>query len=209
MSYPYGYEVTKIKSNQTINYDSFSGDILYSFTNEAEKWISPKNTSLTVQLRICMTDETAGAGVHPGTLKPIINAGSRAGPTQVSIPYINNNPVPCLFSSLACEIGNQTISMNQNVPSINTMYKTLYESQNEQNTVNSLCPINVMNVTDIDITGNKPITKLYDVYGINYANNALTTLTSWLAAGANAPLLSNHQIYALNNQRGFNRFTED
>ena len=42
MSFPYGYEVTKVKSNQTLNYDNFTGDITFSFVNEAEKWISPK-----------------------------------------------------------------------------------------------------------------------------------------------------------------------
>ena len=42
MSYPYGYEVYKVKSSQTLNYDSFGGEIMFNFTSEAEKWISPK-----------------------------------------------------------------------------------------------------------------------------------------------------------------------
>ena len=62
-----------------------------------------------------------------------------------------------------------------------------------------------MNVTDIDTTGNKPVTKLYDVYSKNYANATPGTTTEWTTLTTN---LSNHQIYALNNQRGFNRFTE-
>ena len=52
MSFPDGYEVTKVKSNQTLNYDNFTGDITFSFVNEAEKWTSPKITFMTVQLRI-------------------------------------------------------------------------------------------------------------------------------------------------------------
>ena len=70
MSYPYGYEVTKVKYNQTLNYDNFTGDISFSFTTEAEKWMS-------IQLRITMTDDLGNIG----TLKPIINIGTREAPS--------------------------------------------------------------------------------------------------------------------------------
>jgi len=99
-----------------------------------------------------MTDENGAIG----TLKPIVNIGTRAAPTTISIPFINSNPMPALFSAISCEIGTQTISMTQNAASINTLYKTLYESANEQSSVNSLCPINPLKIVDVDVVSNKP-----------------------------------------------------
>ena len=55
---PCSYEVTKVKSNQTLSYDNFNGEIIFAFVNEAENWISHTNTFLTVQLRVAMTDES-------------------------------------------------------------------------------------------------------------------------------------------------------
>ena len=200
MSYPFGYEVTKVKSNQTLNYDNFTGDISFSFTPEAEKWISPKNTFITIQLRITMTDDLGNIG----TLKPIINIGTRAAPTVVSIPFINSNPVPALFSAISCEIGNQLISMTQNVASVNTLYKTLYESANEQSSVNSLCPINPLKIVDVDVVSNKPGAAILTDYYVANSNNATVPTTNpWPAL-----TLSGHQIYAIKNQLGFNRFNE-
>ena len=146
MSYPYGYEITKVRSSQTFSYGGFNGDLTFTFTPEAEKWISPKNSFITVQLRITMTDESATGNTYISTLKPIITGGTRAAATAVGIPYINNNPIPCLFKAISCKIGNQLISMNQNIASVNTLYKTLYESSNEENSVNSLCPIHLPNL---------------------------------------------------------------
>ena len=105
-----------------------------------------------------MTDEKAPASNNVSTLKPIITGGAaRNVATLVGIPYINNNPIPCLFKAISCEIGNQLISMNQNIASVNTIHKTLYESSNEENSVNSLCPIHLPNLTDADVQLNKPV----------------------------------------------------
>jgi hypothetical protein len=91
---PWGYSLSRVKSNQTINYDSFNGDIEFNIANDdAEEWISTKNSFMTVKLRIVQTNELGANGL----LQPIINTGTRVAPTAVSIPYINNNPVANLF----------------------------------------------------------------------------------------------------------------
>ena len=94
--------------------------------------------------------------------------------------------------------------MTQNVASVNTLYKTLYESANEQSSVNSLCPINQLKITDVDVVSNKPGAAILTDYYVANSNNATVPTTNpWPAL-----TLSGHQIYAIKNQLGFNRFNE-
>ena len=56
---PWGYSICRVKSNQTVNYDSFNGDIEFNIqNNEAQEWISTKNSFIAVTLRVVQTDET-------------------------------------------------------------------------------------------------------------------------------------------------------
>ena len=150
---PWGFDYYRVKSNSSVNYDSFNGDIEFKMnSSESEKWMSGKNCYTSIRLRVCQTDETGVVG----RLAPIVNTGvSKAGATLVSIPYIAPNPGACLFSSVSCDIGGQTISLNQNIAQVNTIYRMLYESESEQKTVNSTNPIKLMSLQDADITANK------------------------------------------------------
>ena len=146
--------------------------------SESERWISQKNCYSSIRLRVVQTDETGTVG----RLSPIVNTGiSKAAATLVSIPFINPNAGACMFSSVSCDIGGQTISLNQNICQVNTIYRELYESENEQRSVNSTNPINVMTLKDTDTTANKSAT-LTD-YFTGYPN----TLTNF----------SNRKLYAL------------
>ena len=134
-----------------------------------------------------------------------INIDSRDIPTCLSIPFINFNYTPALFSAISCEIGTQTTSMTQNVSSITTLYKTFYESANEQSSVNSLCLINPMKINNVDGVYNKPATAIWtDYYGANSNNSTVPTSNPW----PGTITLTGHQIYAIKNQLGFNRFNE-
>ena len=184
---PWGYEYYRVKSNSSVNYDSFNGDIEYKMNaSESEKWISGKNCYISIRLRINQTDETGTVG----RLSPIVNTGVyKAASTLVSIPYIASNPGACLFSSVTCDIGGQTFSLNQKIAQVNTLYRILYESKSEQDTVNSANPIKLMTSQDADITANKSCV-LTD-YFTGYPNN----LTNF----------SNQKLFALKNMMNFNK----
>ena len=157
--------------------------------SESERWISQKNCYSSIRLRVVQTDKTGTVG----RLSPIVNTGiSKAAATLVSIPFINPNAGACMFSSVSCDIGGQTISLNQNICQVNTIYRELYESENEQRSVNSTNPINVMTLKDTDTTANKSAT-LTD-YFTGYPN----TLTNF----------SNRKLYALKNMMNFNKYYE-
>ena len=152
-SVPCGFDYVRVKSNNTINYDSFSGDIEFNVhASESEKWISTKNSYLSIRLRIIQTDETATVG----NLAPIVNTGlSKENATLVSIPYLSPNVASCLFTAVNFDIDKETISNNQNIAPCNTIYRTLYESKQEQDTVNSTNPINYMSILDAGTAPNK------------------------------------------------------
>ena len=158
MSSPWGYSYVRCKSNQTVNYDSFNGDIEFQIPNhESEEYINPLACYVSVKLRIVQTDEAGvGAGGQTnGLLAPIINTGTRAAPTLLSIPYINPNPVANLFTAVSCDVAGNNVSLNQNIAPLNTLYRTLYESRVEQDTVNSTNAIVPMKLLDTDTTANR------------------------------------------------------
>ena len=130
MSTPYGYDFSRVRSSGPVNYENFNGDIEFVCNNnESERWISPKNSYMSIRLRIV---QTVSAGTC-GCLQPVVNVGaSKALATAVSIPFINPNPAANLFQAVNFNIGEESISNNQNLAPCNTLYRTLYESKSEQ-----------------------------------------------------------------------------
>ena len=193
MTTPYGYDYVRARPTGAIDYDNFNGDVTFVVNaNESERWISPKNSYLSIRLRIVQTNS---AGVC-GLLRPVVNEGtSEAAATQVSIPFINPNPAACLFQAVNFDIGDENLTNTQNLASCNTLYRTLYESRNEQETVNSTNPIKLMGTLDTDVTLNKTI-KFADYFDTEFGST-----------GAGCPV-SNHQLFALKNMMEFNKYNE-
>ena len=189
-SEPWGYDYMRVRSNGDVKYDNFNGDIEFVVNNnESERWINPKNSYLSLRLRIVQTDETGVAGC----LAPIVNTGaSKVEGTLMSIPYINSNPAAAIFTAASFNIGEETISNNQNIAPCNTLYRMLYESRQEQDTVNSTNPIKVMSMNDANTTANKAC--ILSDYFTGY-NDTLTNF-------------SNRKLWALKNMMGFNKFNE-
>ena len=177
-SEPWGYDYMRVRSNTFLSYTGFNGDIEFNVNaSESERWISTKHSYLSARLRIVMTNE---AGVA-GALQPIVNAGTRLVPTTICIPNISPNPAGCLFGAVSTDIKEENVSLNQNIGQCNTLYRTLYESKAENETINASNPIKYMNFADVDITANKGamltdyFTSYQDAYnglnkfsGINY-----------------------------------------
>ena len=194
---PWGYDYSRIRSTGSVNYDSFNGDIEFNVNaSESERWISPKNSYLSIRLRIVQTDETGAAGL----LAPIVNIGaSKAGATVCSIPYIAPNPGAALFSAISFNIGDDNISNNQNIAQSNTLYRSLYESKLEQETVNSTNPIKYMKIKDTDVVSSVNKAQYLSDYFKSAPNTGYTD--------ANVAL-TNHKIFALDNMMEFNKYQE-
>ena len=192
---PWGFDYARVKSNNAVNYDSFTGDIEFTVNaSESERWISTKNSYLSIRLRVVQSDEAGTLG----TLAPIVNTGnSKATATLLSIPYIAPNPAACLFTAVSCDIGKENISNNQNIGPINTLYRTLYESKQEEETVNATNPIKYMTQMDTFTTANK--SAVMSDYFKNAPNTGYPdTLTNF----------SNHKLFALQNMNNYNMFQE-
>ena len=200
-SMPWGYDYARVRANSFRAYESFNGDLEFTLNaSESERWISTKNSYLSIRLRISQSDENGNIT----QLNPIVNAGAwnngvRTAVGQVSIPYISPNPGACLFSAVSCDVKGETISLNQNIAQVNTLYRSLYESKLENSTVNGTNPINYPNILEVDTTENKTCTNLTDYYsgtfnGFAYPNNLLN--------------FSNHKLFALKNLLGTNKYKE-
>ena len=142
------------------------------------------------------------SSVHP--LEPIINSGTRALPTAISIPYICPNPCAALFQTISCTINNNESSNYQQAAQTNTLYKMLYESELEEKTCNSTNAIIPMSVDDTDVT----VGTIYDKAAkigadlgvdVSVGNNGVNI-------AAFQKLFSKRMIWALKNQYNFDKY---
>jgi hypothetical protein len=150
---------------------------------------------MSIQFKIMQTRDD---GLLAYNLEPIINAGTRVALTAISIPFITNNHVVSRFDSLSTDLNNVNISNNQFLQPSNTLYRILYESKEEQTTVNSTNPITLMNSYDVG-TATTP-----------YANETAGVLRTInggapvLPAAAPNGLITPRMQYALKQQCNFN-----
>ena len=203
MSVPFGFSYQRVKSNTSIQEGSWYGEYQFDFMSESEEWISMKNCYISVLMDVVQCNEGGydTTNAYKNVLQPIVNAGgTRPTATDISIPYVNQNPLVNLFQVISCDIAGENITYQQNIAPINTLYRTLYESRQEQPTINSTNKLVPMSLLDADCQPNKPMTPLLDYWGDNpnvntAATGILHNLANFTIAGNN--MLTNRQLWAL------------
>ena len=144
-----------------------------------------------MKLNITMTDENGNAG----PLRPIINSGTRAAPTNISIPYLSVNPAICFWLNGICNVDTKQLSLIPEIQQTNTLYRMIFESVAENKSVNaqnSLTPPNIDDVsTDLGL--------YHDIFRLSKKINP---------AGGNigmtpdvTALITKHMIWALKQQQ--------
>ena len=91
----YGYDMLEMAASPCISSSTtFGGDITFPINQPGNNvYIVGKQSYISAQLYIVMTREDGTQ--YP--LEPIINAGTRATPTAISVPYLCNNPAGAFF----------------------------------------------------------------------------------------------------------------
>ena len=107
----------------------FRGDVTFKIEHSEDTYIVPKMSYISAQIQVVQTREDGSAHC----LEPIINAGTRAAPTAISVPYICPCPGSALFQNSMTNIKATTISNFMYAGSVNTLYRMLYETKAEQN----------------------------------------------------------------------------
>ena len=148
---PKGYGFDEIYSNPQLSGGTIPTELTFTISQSPDKAIIGKNCFFQMRVSIIQTNET-GNTAQNGPLSPIINTGTRALPTSISIPYLSQNPGICFFNNASCSVGTTMISQIQNLQQTNTLYRTLFESKTEQNYVYSQNSIQPLSLDDIDIT---------------------------------------------------------
>ena len=141
---PLGFSAQRIKSTQPVVIGNFNSEYVFDMMSESDEYISIKNSYMSVNMQIFQVSETGQQTDE--RLQPIINAGSRSAPSNVSIPYINPNPIANLWQTVTADIAGQTVCNIQNVAPVNTLYRMLFESKQEQETINSTNKLAVMSI---------------------------------------------------------------
>ena len=124
---------------------------------------------------------------HP--LEPIINDGTHLAPTAISVPYLCNNPAGAFFQNMTNYLKGEQITNFQYAQSATTLYRMLYETKEEQKTVNSTNAINPVSLDDIDISA-----PLSNYEGANKIAAKIGSNVNSLNA-----LFTSHMIWALKN----------
>ena len=204
---PYSFTMLEIPCNPAVSSSvSFTGDMTFTIQQPGDKcFIVPKMSYISVQLQIMQTREDSS--VH--CLEPIINTGTRAIPTAVSVPYLCQNPAMSLFQNVSCYAGSKQISNYQNASTVNTVYRMMYETEQEQVTVNSTNGIYPMTIDD---EGTAPgfapdnFISLGAMLGVTVDN--ITANPPTFNTTNFGRLFTKHMLWALkNNQFNFNKST--
>ena len=191
MASVYGYDFIEVSSSPSISSSStFNNDIKFQIEQPTSAYISGKNSYASIGLQIVMT--RSDSTTH--TLEPIINAGTRAVPTCISVPYICQNPGSAFFQNIACSVNNNELTNYQQAPQTSTLYRMLYESPNEEKSVNCTNGIIPMDSDDMSVA----VGTIYNDY---------TSLAAKMGSGENAlgGLFSKRMIWALKNQYNFDK----
>ena len=98
-----------------------------------------------MKLNITMTDENGNAG----PLRPIINTGTRAAPTNISIPYLSVNPAICFWNNGICNVDTKQLSLIPEIQQTNTLYRMIFESVAENKSVNAQNSLTPPNIDDV------------------------------------------------------------
>ena len=210
MSVPFGFSYQRVKSSQNFQLGNFQGEYQFDFMSESEEWISMKNCYISLIVDVIHCNEGGySANAYQNVLQPIVNVSSatpktRITATQISIPYLNQNPLVNFFQMISCDIAGENITYQTNVAAVNTLYRTLYESRAEQPTINSTNKLVPMSLTEADCQPNKPSSMLSDYWA---DNNNVAGNAGIMANKANISL-SNRQIWALGQMYGFNKWNE-
>ena len=151
----YGWDLLEVPSCPSVSSSTNIGGNNIKFTIEQGEDIvyNGKNCYLTAQLQIVQVRED---GVTMTPLEPIINTGVRAHPSAISIPHLTQNPLGAILDTMKLVIDTNDVNNYQYAGSASTLYRTLFESKLEQETVNSTSKIKVMNQDDQDTTVNVP-----------------------------------------------------
>ena len=196
---PYSYSMLEVPPTPAItSAPSFNGDIRFTINQPSQEcYIVGKSSYISIQLQIIQTREDNTA--H--NLEPIINAGAnRAGGTAISVPYLCPSPCSALFQNLSCYVKGEQISNHQNAQSVIPLYRMLYESYDEQNTVNSTNAIIPMALDDTQTT-----------VGVQYADAVKVLVNLGILAAGAVPtiaqlgMFSRRMLYAFKNQYNFDK----
>ena len=124
MASVYGYDFIEVSSSPSISSSSaFNNDIKFQIEQPTNAYISGKNSYASIGLQIVMVRED---GTTTKPLEPIINAGTRAVPTRISVPYLCQNPAGAFFQNIACSVNNNELTNYQQAPQTSTLYRMLY-----------------------------------------------------------------------------------
>ena len=191
MASVYGYDFIEVSSSPSISSSStFNNDIKFQIEQPTSSYISGKNSYASIGLQIVMT--RADNTNH--TLEPIINAGTRAVPTTISVPYLSQNPCGAFFQNIACSVNNNELTNYQQAPQTSTLYRMLYESPNEEKSVNCTNAIIPMDSDDMSVAT-----------GAIYNDFSSLETKIGVTAGNLTQLFSKRMIWALKNQYNFDK----
>ena len=179
----YGYDFVEVTSTPSVSASgNFQSDITFEIPQPDGCFIVPKNSYMAVKLPITQVDQAGNVTC----LQPIINTGTLAAPTAISVPYIASNPIMNLFQNVKVYFDQQEITNYQNASTLNSLFRILYESKSEQSTTLSTNSINLMSQDDADTTA-------------GVINNASLQIARKISPGNTTlgNLLTNRHLFAL------------
>ena len=147
MVYSYNYHL--IKSANSVTYNNFASEITFEFKTDQLQYVDLLNSYLSIRLRI-EQNATANLGQANITcLKPLpIVSGVPATTSNDFIPYLSKNFLAGLFSTGKMSINDKVISTINDIQSVQTLYKSAFDTKTIYETIESTNPIRPLTIED-------------------------------------------------------------
>ena len=126
-----GHEFVICKSPQSVQWTSFTGQIPFIFKTPANKWCKGRECYLAVKLKVDQVNGVASTANNHGPLRTV----------ESGTPYMSKNPVSTLFTTAKCLVNDKLISNMNELPATNTLFRTCYDTESMQKTVDSTNPV--------------------------------------------------------------------
>ena len=147
MVYSYNYHL--IKSANSVTYNNFASEITFEFKTDQLQYVDLLNSYLSIRLRI-EQNATANLGQANITcLKPLpIVSGVPATTSNDFIPYLSESFLAGLFSTGKMSINDKVISTVNDIQSVQTLYKSAFDTKTIYETIESTNPIRPLTIED-------------------------------------------------------------
>lgn len=137
----HSYAYRQINPTKSVAYSNFTGNVDFEFSTNQLEYLDFLETYAQVRLRI--EQNATNAAAAGTTMMPVPVVGH-----SDFIPFLSKDPMACLFSNGNMYLNDKIVSTVTEIPSADTLIRSIFESKDIMDSIDSTNPIKVQGLED-------------------------------------------------------------